>query len=505
MTRWLARRAPVTLLVCCLAPSAGAQSDTVPSVAVPIVSTHHNITVAGRALSYTARAGLLPIRNNDDGSVRAYVFFVAYHADASPNGTPRPITFVWNGGPGANSLLLHLSAFGPRRLDEGNSPVAASQPARFVDNQETLLTQTDLVFVDPVGTGFSRPTRPEYASDFYGVREDIAATREFIRAYRTHFDAWDAPIYLAGESYGTWRAAGTAAAMAQNGEHVSGVILISGGIPVGPVASREMRAALFLPTRLAAAAYHHRLAPELARDTARAMRDAESWGRTVYAPALARANMLSSADRSAIRSRLSRYTGLDVSIIDGKTLIVDRRTFQRNLLPKEGELEMFDTRQTTHRESAEDRERETRRRTLINGYLRNELGFKTDLVYQGLEDGWSAADKPRDVNGEWKWDQGDAGAPVLPVDDGPPGGTPPWVQRTFAADQATRTFVAAGVYDALNSCPLIAYQISQLQPTLRERIVSGCYPGGHMVYLDSDARVSLRRDLGHFFDGAPRR
>src|SRR5262245_41039460 len=230
-----------------LALRAGAQTDTVPGVAAPVVSTRHTITVAGRPLSYMARAGVLPIRHNDDGSVRAYVFFVAYIADRAANTPPRPLTFAWNGGPGANSLLLHLSAFGPRRLDAGDGIGAPSRVARIVDNEETLLTQTDLVFVDPVGTGFSRPAAPRYASDFYGVREDIAATREFIRLYRTRFDAWDAPVYLAGESYGTWRASGTAAAMEENGEHVAGVVLISGGIPVGPIVSPEMRAALFLP------------------------------------------------------------------------------------------------------------------------------------------------------------------------------------------------------------------------------------------------------------------
>ena len=503
MTRLLGHSTLPGLLVCCLALSAAAQVDTIPGAVTSIVSTHHSITVGRRSLSYRARAGLLPIRHNDDGSARAYIFFVAYLADPVPGQSPRPITFLWNGGPGANSLLLHLSAFGPRRLDEGDV-VGASRPAHFVDNQETLLTQTDLVFVDPVGTGFSRPTAPAYAPDFYGVREDIAATREFIRTYRTRFDAWDAPIYLAGESYGTWRAAGTAEAMAENGEKVAGVILISGGIPVGPLASREMRAALFLPTRLATAAYHHRLAAELERDTARAMREAKEWGRTVYAPALTHVSTLSPAERSAIRSRLARYTGIDTAAIDQKTLIVDGSTFARSLMHGQGPLERFDTRQIMSPASPDERAREVRRRALINGYLRDDLGFKTDLVYQGLDDGWSASGNPRDVNGEWKWDQGDPGAPVMPVDDGPPGGTPPWVQRTFAADHATRTFVGAGVYDALNSCPLIAYQISRLDPSLRERVSFGCYAGGHMMYADRGARVSLRRDLVPFFDNAPR-
>jgi carboxypeptidase C (cathepsin A) len=487
--------------VCALALSAGAQTDTIAGIATPIIATHDTIVVAGRPLRYTARAGVLPIRNNDDGAVRAYMFFVAYVADRTSNDPPRPITFAWNGGPGANSLLLHLSAFGPRRLDEGDGAGTPKRPLRLVENEETLLTQTDLVFVDPVGTGFSRPASPAYAPDFYGVREDIAATREFIRVYRTRFDAWDAPIYLLGESYGTWRASGTAALMAQSDEHVTGVILISGGIPVGPVVSREMRAALFLPTRLATAAYHHRLVADLERDTARASHEAEEWGRTVYAPALAKRDTLSPGARTEIVSHLARYTGLDPAVIDKKTLIVDRRVLQQNLLRGQGTIGMFDTRQIVRGEpSMNDRAEETRRRALINGYLRDVLGFKTDLAYQGLESGWSASGKARDPNAEWKWDQGDPGAPLEPVDDGPPGGAQAWVQRTFAADSATRTFVAAGMYDSLNSCPLIAYQISRLEPALRARITFGCYAAGHMMYEDRASRVTLRRDLARFFD-----
>jgi carboxypeptidase C (cathepsin A) len=490
---------------CAIALFSGAQTDTIPGIATPIVTTHDTIVIAGRPLRYTARAGVLPIRHNDDATVRAYMFFVSYVADRSPNDPPRPITFAWNGGPGANSLLLHLSAFGPRRLDEGDGAGAPSRPPRLVDNEETLLTQTDLVFVDPVGTGFSRPASPAYAADFYGVREDIAATREFIRVYRTRFDAWDAPIYLLGESYGTWRASGTATAMAQSDEHVAGVILISGGIPVGSIVSREMRAALFLPSRLATAAYHHRLATDLERDTARAAREAEEWGRTVYAPALAKRNALSPDARAAIVSRLARYTGLDTAMIDKKTLIVDRRALQQNLLRGQGSIAMFDTRQIVRPESSTtDRAEDARRRALINGYLRDALAFKTDLAYQGLESGWSASGKARDANAEWKWDQGEPGASPELVDDGPPGGAQDWVQRTFAANPAARTFVAAGTYDSLNSCPLIAYQISRLEPALRARITFGCYAGGHMLYEDRASRVTLRQDLARFFDGASR-
>ena len=489
---------------CFAAAIAGAQTDTVPGIATPIVSTRHTITVAGKSLRYTARAGVLPIRHNDDGSVRAYIFFVAYVADRLPGERSRPITFAWNGGPGANSLLLHLSAFGPRRLDVGDGIGTPSRPARIVDNDETLLTQTDLVFVDPVGTGFSRPAAPSYAPDFYGVREDIAATREFIRVYRTRFDAWDAPVYLAGESYGTWRAAGVAAAMADAGERVAGVVLISGGIPVGPLASPEMRAALFLPSRIATAAYHHRVAAEIAADTARAMRDAAEWGQRVYAPALAKRDTLSLETRTAIIARLARYAGIDASAVDPKTLVVDRRTFLQNVLPGRS-LGTFDTRQIVSTDSsAGDRAGAAQRHLLLALYLREELGFKTDLAYQGLEAGLSSSGRTLDPNAAWQWDQGEPGTPLIMVDDGPPGGASPWVQRTFAADPSTRTFVAAGAYDSLNSCPLIEYQVSRLAPALRDRITLGCYAGGHMMYEDRSARAQLRRDLARFFDRAAR-
>jgi carboxypeptidase C (cathepsin A) len=188
----------------------------------------------GRTVAYTARAGLLPIRLNDTGEPRGYIFFVAYTLDRAPREAPRPLTFAWNGGPGSNSLLLHLSALGPRRLTGDGERGDHAGLIALEDNEATWLDATDLVFVDPIGTGFSRPSRPEYADDFYGVLGDIATTVEFIRTYRTRFDAWDAPVYLAGESYGVWRAAGAAESMERAGQRVAGLVLISGGIPLGP-------------------------------------------------------------------------------------------------------------------------------------------------------------------------------------------------------------------------------------------------------------------------------
>ena len=500
--RRLISRGMVALVVAVGAVELRAQTDTIPGVSTPIATTTHRITLNGKPLTYTARAGVLPIRHNETGEPRAYIFFVAYTVEQAPGQRPRPLTFAWNGGPGANSLLLHLSALGPRRLtsgDEGEPKLPA-----FEDNQATWLSETDLVFVDPVGTGFSRPAKPEFAADFYGVLGDIAATAEFIRTYRTRFDAWDAPLYLAGESYGVWRAAGAAEALEKGEQRVAGVILISGGIPLGPVTSEEMRTALFIPTRTASAFYHRKLPPDLQADRERAVAESERWARTVYAPALARKDSLSDAERNAIVVQLARFTGLDTSQVDRKTLVVDRQFLMDNLLKDRGQgaLGRFDTRQVGGA-APPDREQQARRRLIINRYLRSDLAFKTDLVYQGLETGYSSSPSSRGVGARWKYDQGDPNVPVVVRNtDAPPGGTPPWLKRTMDIDPALRTFVATGVFDSLNSCLGNTYLLSQIPPERSSKITFRCYEGGHMMYEDRDARFGLKRDIARFYQSA---
>ena len=491
-----------TIVVAITARELHAQTDTVPGVSTPLATTTHRIVVNGKPVAYTARTGVLPIRLNETGEPRAYVFFVAYAVDRRAGQPPRPLTFAWNGGPGSNSLLLHLSALGPRRVTSSDEEERG--PVAIEDNQATWLTETDLVFVDAVGTGFSRPAKPEYAADFYGVLGDIAATVEFIRTYRTRFDAWDAPLYLAGESYGVWRAAGAAEALEKAEQHVAGVILISGGIPLGPVVSEEMRTALFIPTRTASAFYHRKLPPDLQGDRERAVAEAERWARTVYAPALARKDSLGDAERNAIVVQLARFTGLDTSRIDRKTLVVDRQFLMDNLLKDRGQgaLGRFDTRQIAG-VAPVDQAQQARRRLIINDYndyLRSDLAFKTDLVYQGLESGYSSSPNPRSVGARWKYDQGDPNVPVVVRNtDAPPGGTPPWLKRAMDLNPNLRTFVATGMFDSLNSCAGNTYLLSQIPPERSSKITFDCYEGGHMMYEDRESRFRLKRDVARFY------
>jgi carboxypeptidase C (cathepsin A) len=465
------------------------------------VTTHHQMKRGERTLRYTARAGMLPIRDNETGEIHGRMFFIAYGLDRSPGEPARPLTFLWNGGPGANSTLLHLSGFGPRRIhrspDQGGS---THEVLEIEDNQTTWLDQTDLVFVDPIGTGFSRPTRAEYAAEFYNTLGDIASVTEFVRVYLTRFDAWDAPLVICGESYGVWRAAGVAEALVRRGRTVAGVILISGGIPVGPVLSDAMRTALFVPTRTAAAFYHKKLAPELLTDERATLAKAETWARTEYAPALAKRDSLGPSERQRIREQLARFTGLDPSLIDEKTLVVGRQAFAEQLLrDRKQVLARYDIREFASSAGIWS----AGQKRAISKYLRAELGFKTDLAYQGVEEGFSPSTggRPLSVGERWNYNQGPPqprGTP--PNADAPPGGHQPWLRRAIALAPSLRAFVAAGWYDSLNSCAGNAYLIKQLEPELQRSITAKSYAGGHMLYESPGARQQLRQDIKQFLE-----
>ena len=280
----------------------------------PISTTEHQITLDGHSLKYTARAGRLPIRDSETGELRGSFFFVAYTVDSAK---PRPLTFAWNGGPGSPSWYVHLIGFGPRHIKGEDDPVNPPESeSELEDNQGTWLDQTDLVFVDPVGTGFSRAMKADFEPDFYSVRGDIAEVTEFVRVYRQRFDAWNQPLFLAGESYGTWRASGVAEALERSGVKVSGVVLISGGIQVGNVGADEMKTALFVPRFTAAAAFHRKLAPDLQSDLRAALEKAEAWAKNEYGPALERRDKLSLDERVAILKQLAHFSGLNPAVVD---------------------------------------------------------------------------------------------------------------------------------------------------------------------------------------------
>ncbi len=291
----------------------------------------------GSPLPYIVTTGMMPLKGAT-GETEANVFFVAYHRtdgksnDADPH---RPLVFAFNGGPGSASVWLHLGAIGPKRvqmLPDGGLP---PPPYHLVDNEQTWLDQADLVFLDPVGTGYSRPTKPEYGAKFWGLQGDIAAAGDFIRLYLTRYKRWSSPLFLAGESYGTTRAAGLSNYLVEHGIALNGIALLSSVLNFQTLEFRpgnDLPYMLFLPTYTATAWYHHKLPDALQKDLNSTLKEAENWAQTDYANALAQGDRLTGAQRQAVIDKMARYTGLSKTYLDNSDLRVDIESFCKELL-----------------------------------------------------------------------------------------------------------------------------------------------------------------------------
>ena len=486
----------VTALSAVLLSATGAQSAE-PRIIAPlangdeaiVVTTHQVHTVKG-PLAYEARVGRIPIRHDESGEVRGWVGFTAYHVKSTK---PRPITFLWNGGPTGPSILVHTEVFGPRRI-EG---------LKFVDNAETLLTTSDLVFYDPVGTGFGRPAKPEYDKEFLSVLGDFAMTAEFIRAYRLRAGAEDQPLFLGGESYGAWRANGATEMLTNAGINVSGVLLISGGVP-GSLMPPAFQDAMYVPARTAAAFELKKLAPDLMKDKASTMKAVNQWAHKTYMPALEQAGSLTPAEREKLTEDLGRFTGVKPEQINAKTLIMTNNEYRQALFPgdKSKVLNTYDMR------IVGDEPRVAGQGAAIAAYFRHELGYNTDIAYIGLENGYMPHPGPRrrstgerfaynhvDITPEAMSRTQSGGGPPL---------SQPWLQNAMRKDPAIRVFVAAGRYDSLNMCEGNRHMSGKLEPALAGRFTHRCYEGGHMMYRDQQTRLLISQDLARFIaDASP--
>jgi len=464
--------------------AAGVLTIAMPAAALPAaetpVVTQHRITVAGRPLSYTAETGRIAIRDAETGEPRGWMFYIAYRV---PSPKPRPLAFVWNGGPGANSATLHFEVAGPKRGEGGG----------LVDNQETWLTHADLVFVDPIGTGFSRPAKAEYAQGFYGTLGDVASVTEFVRAWRLLHGAEASPLYLIGESWGAGRAANVGQALLKQGVRVDGLGLISGGTGLARPADDAPVGHLKIAGYAATAFHHGKLAPDVGATPDAVRKTAEAWARETYAPALARIEQLTPEERERIAAGLSRLTGIPAAKIDRKTLALTPRQFRTELSPGKP-LNIFDMRLTD-----EPRGRAT---AAILSYLRGDLGYRTDLPYVGLE---PQADGVQSVGARWDYATGPvtpeerqaATAEAMRTGAGPPklGPPLPGTAEAVALNPKLRVLVASGLYDSLANCAGDDETARTLPAPLKAAMSFRCYPGGHMMYRDQPTRMKFSEDV----------
>ncbi len=369
-----------------------------PEIEEKSSETQHAVTIDGQEIAYTAKAGTL-ILKDDEGNPKASIFYVAYTKNDVEDVSRRPITFSFNGGPGSSSVWLHLGVLGPRRvaMDEDGNPLPP--PFKLVNNEYSLLDLTDLVFIDPVSTGFSRAAPGEEAKQFHGVEQDIQSVGEFIRLFTARSQRWESPKFLIGESYGTTRAAGLSSYLHEDlGIYVNGIMLVSAILNFQSarfVLGNDLPYILFLPTYAATAWYHKKLPANLQSLTLEAfLAQVEEFARGTYNIALMKGADLPDEERAEVVSTLARYTGLTETYVEQTNMRVNIHRFVKELLRDQRRtIGRYDSRITgIDRDAAgEQHEYDPSYATVqgaytaaLNHYVRSVLDFKSDQSYEIL-------------------------------------------------------------------------------------------------------------------------
>ena len=476
-------------------PSASpGERDSALTDGAPVV-THHAINVNGRTLRYTVTTGVMPLKSAQ-GETEARIFYMAYTADSTGDRATRPLMFSFNGGPGSSSVWLHLGALGPRRVEmlaEGGMP---APPFRLMDNNETWLDLTDIVFIDPVGTGYSRAARPDLAQRYFGLQGDIQSVGEFIRLYLTKNERWTSPLFLVGESYGTTRASGLSGYLIDRGIAFNGILLISTIMNFQTARfarGNDLPYILFLPTYTATAWYHKKLPPDLQTDLRRTLDEVERWAATDYTTALAKGDRLTQAERQAVIDRLARYTGLSRDYIDQSDLRIEIQRFDKELLRAQRRtVGRLDSRfKGMDSDGAADTPDFDPSMAAIrppytatfNNYVRGELNFKSDLEYYILGGGI----------GRW-----DFGADNSYAD------TSLALASAFNKNPYMKLFVGCGYYDLATPYFAAQYTLDHmaLDPSVRGNIQLRYYEAGHMMYIERRSLAQLKRDVAAFIQSA---
>ena len=469
--------------------------------------TYHSVDINGQTIHYQATAGTLVLPKGEGNEPGARIFHIAYRKMVGPVGeggepefpdaVTRPITFSFNGGPGSSSVWLHLGVFGPMRVDHADDfGNPGPPPHRVVPNGYSLLDQSDFVFIDPVSTGYSRAEGETSPKDYHGLNEDIASVAEFIRMFIGHENRWASPRFVAGESYGTTRAAGLVQELQNtHGIATNGVILISAVLNFQTIrfdVGNDLPHILFLPTFAAVAHFHEALRPDLQQRNLQGLLDeVERFAATDYTLALMQGSALSENDRERIAERVASYTGLSKDYVLDVNLRPDMPRFPKELLRDRGlTVGRLDARFTAQDrddggDSYEFDPSYTAIRSIytesMNGYLREQLAYQSDLRYEILTN-------------VWPWSFKGAG-------DNRYTNVAERLRNTMQQLPFMRVFVASGYHDLATPYFATEYTMNHLmvRPQLRGNIEIHEYHAGHMMYASMPELQKLKRDLDGFF------
>lgn len=464
--------------------------------AAPVLSkTQHKVTVNGQAINYTATTGYMLIPD-ENGNPRGKMFFIYYQKDGVTDPTKRPITFTFNGGPGAPSMWLHMGALGPRRIAMTDFGAPTPPPYKIVDNEYSWLDATDLIFIDPIMTGYSRPLDGVDKKEFLGYEEDIESVGAFIHLATSRFERWGSPKFIAGESYGTIRAAGLSSYLARAyGMYLNGIVLVSAVLNWQTEVmhkGNDLPAVTYLPTYSAIAWYHKKVDPQY-KELKPFLDEVEEFALGEYASALMKGDQMTAAEKQSITSKLHRYTGLSEAYIRQTNYRINIGRFVKELLRTDGKtVGRLDGRFTgfDYDDAGERYEFDPSNAAIlgpyamaINDYLRRELKFTEDNPYY-------TGGKAR------PWNYNNVQNQYLNVAES--------LRSAMHQNPYLKVHFCNAYYDLATPYFGTEYTVNHmfLDESLRDNITMSYYEAGHMMYILKPALIQLKKDVAGFYDKA---
>lgn len=467
----------------------------------PDAVTHHTISVNGKTLRYTARAGTITLRNSAQQPT-ARMFYVAYTLDGA-NVIDRPVTFFYNGGPGSSTVWLHMASFGPMRIVAPNAAAAGNPPYKIEANPQTLLDATDEVFIDAPSTGFGRLIGAGKPKEFFGVDQDAKAFSQFIQRYITTFNRWNSPKYLYGESYGTTRSAALSSVLEDAGIQLNGIVLQSSilnfnldwaiNFSATAVGGGDLQYALYLPSEAATAWYHNAL-PNRPSNLPAFLQSVQHFAMTEYMTALSKGDQLPASEFNTIVGKLHAYTGLSEQYIRNSNLRIAYWRFENELLRNKDEIVgRLDSRYKTYSLDApaeappwdpSDVSMTPIFTAAFNYYVRNQLNYHPTLRYRIVNYG-------PELN-HWDFKHDGMSTTNVATD----------LAQAMTQDPHLHVFSANGYFDLATPYYATVYTLNHLDlaPPLQKNITFGFYQSGHMIYMNPNVIGAYSRDLHNWYN-----